>query len=236
MRLAPAGRYLWRETVVRKQALAAYRLRESGRIVHLRHRTQDLGGFTEVFVQRNYDPPSPALDILRALPNGFLAADLGANIGLFGVRLLGTRPDARVLAFEPDPASAEVLRASIAANDAADQWQVIDACAGTRDGAVAFQDGEFLHSRVVQGPPNTAAVDVFPLIRDAGLVKIDIEGSEGDILADSRFLDLQARLIAIEYHPPHPRRWVEDRFRDAGFTMRPFRERLPGVGEFWAWR
>jgi FkbM family methyltransferase len=236
MRVDRPGRYLWRETVVRRQALAGYRLRESGRIVHLRHRTQDLGGFTEVFVQRNYNPPVSALDILRELPHGFLAADLGANIGLFGVQLLGTRPDARLLAFEPDQANADVLRATMTANDAANRWQIIDACAATRDGGVAFQGGEFLHSRIVEGPPNTKAIDVFPLIRNAELVKIDIEGAEGDILADPRFLDLQARLIAIEYHPPHPRPWVEGRFREAGFTLQPFHERQPGVGEFWAWR
>lgn len=235
-RLDRPGHYLWREIFIRRQSLASYRLRESGRVVYLRHRTQDLGSFDEVFVQRNYDPPSPALDILRTLPDGFLAADLGANIGLFGVRLLGARPDARLLAFEPDRANAEVLRATVIANTPPEQWRVIDACAGTRDEAVSFRSGQFLHSRVVEGPPNTDAVDVFPLIQEAGLVKIDIEGSEGDLLADPRFLDLEARLIAIEYHPPHPRRWVEQRFHDAGFTVQPFHERGPGVGEFWAWR
>jgi FkbM family methyltransferase len=235
-RLRSPARYLWREVVARRQVLASYRLRESGRTLHLRHRTQDLGSFHEVFVKRNYDPPPPALEILSALPDGFLAADLGANIGLFGVRLLGLRPDARIVAFEPDPANLAVLRATVAANGAADRWQVIDACALTADGNVAFRSGEFLHSRVIDGPPNVRALDVFPLISQAGLIKIDIEGSEGSILADDRFLSLEARLIAMEYHPPHPRSWVEDRFRTAGFTVQPFRERASGLGEFWAWR
>jgi hypothetical protein len=79
-------------------------------------------------------------------------------------------------------------------------------------------------------------VDVFPIIRSAAVVKIDIEGAERNILADARFLDLEARLIAIEYHPPLPREWVEERFRAAGFTVERFEERAPGLGEFWAWR
>lgn len=228
--------YLWQEVVVRRRVLGAHRLRGSGRPLHFRHRTPDLGGFHEVFVQRNYDPPPPALAILQSLPGNFLAADLGANIGLFGIRLLELRPDARLVAFEPDPGNAEVLRANIAANDATERWRLIPACAGVRDGAVAFRAGDFLSSQIIDGPPTTDVADVFPFIRSAEIVKIDIEGAERDILADPRFLDLEARLIALEYHPPLPRAWVERRFREAGFTLERFDERLPGVGEFWAWR
>ena len=44
-------------------------------------------------------------------------------------------------------------------------------------------------------------VDVFPYLAAADLVKIDIEGSEWEILADARFAGIAARVLVLEYHP-----------------------------------
>ena len=135
VRLKPSVRFLWRELGVRQEVMERISW-GTGQPLHLRHQTQDLTGFTEVFVRRNYDFPPAIEATLQEVPAPVGAVDLGANIGLFGVRLLAQRPDAEMIAVEPDPANAEVLRATIARSDAVARWSVIQACAGITDGTV----------------------------------------------------------------------------------------------------
>ena len=227
--------FLWREVVRRRPSLQRYRLRATGQPIYLRHRTQDLTGFAEIFVRGAYDFPARIASVLQNVPAPLKAVDLGANIGLFGVRLLAQRPDAQIVAFEPDPHNAEVLRATIASSGS-DTWSVVEACAGTASGSVPFQHGQFMESRIDPGGDPVPVVDVFPALATANLVKIDIEGAEHDILADDRFRSLEAQVVCLEYHPPHQRADVLRRLEDAGYTVEPFEERLPGVGELWAWK
>ncbi len=236
VRLKPSVRFLWRELVVRQEVMKRYQLRGTGQPLHLRHRTQDLTGFTEVFVRRNYDFPPAIEATLQEVPAPLRAVDLGANIGLFGVRLLAQTPDAEIIAVEPDPANAEVLEATIARSDAVARWSVIQACAGITDGTVPFRAGGFLESRVADDGIPFPAIDIFPVLRSADVIKIDIEGAERAILADARFADLTARVLSLEYHPPHTRPEITKLLASAGYSVEPFVERLPGYGELWAWR
>lgn len=221
--LKPGWLFLWREVVARRPVARSYRLRGTGQHVVLRHRTQDLGGITEIYVNDNY-----ALDdeILAALPQSrpLRAVDLGANIGLFGLKLLAARPDAQIVAVEPDPDNARVLRATIAANAAASSWTVIEACAASAEGTRDFRAGHFLNSHVSDGGTSTRAIDALPILRDADVIKIDIEGSEGEILADHRFGSLTAPVLFLEYHPPHSRETVLSWLRSAGYEPDPFTE------------
>jgi FkbM family methyltransferase len=234
-RVEPGLLYLWRELIRRRFSLRRYRLRATGQTIHLRHRTQDLTGFAEIFVRGNYDFPARIASLLDAVPPPLMAVDLGANIGLFGVRLLAEHPDAHIVAFEPDPQNAEVLRATAASNHS-DKWSVVEACAGTANGSVLFQHGHFLESRIAPDGEPVPVADVFPALATANLIKIDIEGAEQAILADDRFRSLGAEVVCLEYHPPHQSADILRLLGAAGYTVEPFAERLPGVGELWAWK
>jgi FkbM family methyltransferase len=59
----------------------------------------------ELFRERCYD--------IDSLPSRPLAADVGANIGLFSVFVKRCSPDAEIAAFEPVPHTAAVLRQNI---------------------------------------------------------------------------------------------------------------------------
>jgi FkbM family methyltransferase len=233
--LEPGWRFLWREVVARRPVQRTYRLRRSGQRVVLRHRTPDLGGLTEVFVNDDY---AFGEDVLAALPAGrpVRVVDLGANIGLFGLKLLAARPDAQIVAVEPDPANARVLRETIEQNDAQPSWRVIEACAAAEDGVRSFVAGEYLTSRIGPGGIEVRAIDVFPLLEDADLIKIDIEGAERDLLADPRFASLEARVLYLEYHPPHSREEIVGLLRAAGFEPAPFTESHPGYADLHALR
>jgi Methyltransferase FkbM domain len=82
---------------------------------------------------------------------------------------------------------------------------------------------------------------VLPLIADADLLKIDIEGSEWPILADSRFKTLSARAVVLEYHPqgapgPDPAAAAAGLLRAAAFAVgKPFDVR-GHAGVMWAWK
>ena len=121
---------------------------------------------------------------------------------------------------------------------------MIAACADVRDGTVPFGISEFTTSRIESTSTATTvpAVDVFPYLDDVDLLKIDIEGAEWPLLADSRFATVPASAIALEYHPHNcpeadagslARRLLEQ----AGYrTVETGFELPPGHGMLWAWR
>lgn len=234
-RLRPGLRFLVREVLIRRSVTRSYMLRQTGQRVTLRHRTPDLGGLVEVFVNANYELPPEVRQALLARPGPVRAVDLGANIGLFGLSLLSQIPDSVITAYEPDPSSAAIMRETIAANGHGARWRVIEACAGTRDGTVAFRSGHFLESRIADDGDPVPVCDVFPVLAGADLIKIDIEGAEYQLLRDRRFERLQAHALWLEFHPPHVERDILQLIRRAGFDPGTVKRRA-GVGELWATR
>jgi FkbM family methyltransferase len=186
--------------------------------------------------------PEPVREALAAVDPPLRVVDLGANIGLFGVYIRRAFPGARVTAVEPHPANVEVLRRTVAANDE-DEWRLVEACAAVRDGTVPFTIAEVTDSRIGErgdASIEVPAVDVFGLLGEVDLLKIDIEGGEWPILEDPRLAELRARVIALEYHgqynpgpdaPTAARRLLEG----AGYSV----ETVSGsvdCGLIWAWR
>jgi FkbM family methyltransferase len=222
---------------------ARYRLRYGDRVVHLRHNTTDASILDEIFLQRIYEPP-PAVDArLNALRRPLRIADLGANAGLFGAFAFERWPVARLLALEPHPQNAALLRRTIAANGLQDRWTLIEACAYTTDTRLPFAVGHFSdsHVRAGLGPDDelVAAIDVFPLLADIDLIKIDIEGGEWALLADPRLPRAPATAIAIEYHPhlapgPDARASAVAALTQAGYDVHEVFHDPRGHGMLWA--
>lgn len=228
---------------LRRRVLARYELRSSGLPFFVRHTTPDINSFQQMFEEGHYELPDP---VAAALPsNGSLAAlDLGANIGMFGLWLRTRFPSARITAFEPDPGNASVLARTAEANAAAADWKVVEAAAGNRQGEVSFVTGDFTNSRIAAaGEAGTTVplVDVFPYMETADFVKIDIEGAEWQLVADARFAQLQAPVVAFEYHAAEavsdPRGEALAALQRAGYqTIDGELDALPGHGMIWGWR
>ena len=174
-----------RATLVRERRLraqrargavtATYHLRESGVAVAIRHRTGDVLVLDEIFSQLEYEPP-PGVE-LRPVGR---AVDLGANTSFIGHPApgLGRCPDAEIVAYEADPANAAVHRLAIEANGPGERWRLVEAFAGTQAGTTGFTTGLHAVSHAGEGI-EVSVVDVLPQLKDADLVKIDIEGAEG---------------------------------------------------------
>jgi FkbM family methyltransferase len=234
-------RFVARELSGRRN-LVRYRLSESGLVAYLRHGTPDVVTLDELFYSREYEFPPEVEGALAALSRPPAVVDLGANIGLFGLLVRGRFARAELIAVEPDPDNAWVLRMCVGANDRDGRWQVIEAAASNRDGERRFQAGHFALSRLSDGDDGepVRAIDVFPHLKQADLVKIDIEGGEWDLLSDARLSEVSAALV-VEYHPylcpePDSDAAAERLLAAAGYTTCAATRRGDGHGILWACR
>ncbi len=223
-------------------------MRNSKSRVWVRHHTTDIHALDEIFAQLPYAPPIEVEQTLAARARPLKVADLGANVGLFGVFVRERFDVGQIVGFEPDPDNFAVLERCVASNADSGAWQVIEACAAAGEGSRQFAAGHGATSHQVEPwqrdtGRTVRAVDAFPLIVEADLVKIDIEGGEWELLDDARLSGLGAAALALEYHghlcpAPEPESHARERLRAAGFEVGlPFmvRER-ERVGMLWAWR
>jgi FkbM family methyltransferase len=203
--VSPAGGFVAGQ--LRARQSGSYRLRTSGLAVTLRHRSRDIDILNEIFGGTGginaYAPPE-ALSAVLGAADPPRVMDLGANIGLFGLYVLGRWPSAQITAFEPDPDNAALLEQTIAANGLEQQWQVRREACSNRRGVVAFASGRLSESRIAEpGEPSTIEVptgDLFENDHDVDLMKIDVEGGEWAILTDPRLASLKARAVVLEWH------------------------------------
>ncbi|MDO4918769.1 FkbM family methyltransferase [Kocuria sp.] len=240
-------------TVLRREFLDAgtthlYVLRRTGLPIALQH-GRDMEALFEVFVRGEYEPPS---ELRARLTNPSVVLDIGANIGAFSAWARGRWPQADIVAVEPVAENARVYRAW--ATTAQDTLRLIEAAAGTEPGHAVFVQGMGGGDRRaspddMQGDQQTVGtgfvtvpvVDILPVMADADVIKMDIEGGEWPILADPRLADLRSVTLVMEYHrhgaPFLP---AADAARQlltrAGFRTGFARPNHWGHGILWAWK
>jgi FkbM family methyltransferase len=166
----------------------------------------DATGRMHYFHDEPYEPELSRA-IAARLQSGDVFLDVGANTGYFSLlagRLVG--PEGRVAAFEPDPAAAAAMAEAVARNALADAIEIVPAAvsdsAGTTrlfltvDSVLSTTDpsrsparAQFAFPRSIDVPQVTldgwlaARPDLVPRIR---AIKIDVEGTEGDVLRGMR--------------------------------------------------
>lgn len=224
-----------------------YHLRRSGLAIHMRHDVlADLATLVQTFRQDHYVPPPPAEAALTALGRPVRALDLGANIGMFGAWFLDRHPDGEVLAYEADPDNARIHSLTTDANRPRAQWQLVAAAAGPRVGEVRFLAGHATNSRLADASDDGAIVvpqeDVLERAGEFDLLKIDIEGAEWDLMADPRFAELPAVVVALEYHAARcpesdPRGAARRLLESVGYDVADGDlDADPGHGMVWGWK
>lgn len=167
-------------------------------------------GLTETLVEIWYDQVYTK-GFPRSGP-GDVVIDAGANVGLFSAWIARRYPDARVLAFEPFPENFELLSRNVASAGR----RVVCYQAGLsglggrgriRDGGARSLDHRL--ERLPGGSPAEGGVQLYSfsdVLALAGsgeiaLFKIDIEGSEHDLLDAAPDPEVaRVRRFAIEYH------------------------------------
>ena len=203
----------WAREAARTQLrLAAGRVRHEQGLVRVNVDRFDVAGFSvaslaylhrEIFVELQYyfstDRPDPFI------------VDGGSNIGMSVLFFKALYPGARVLAFEPAQRAHDLLVRNVEANGLRDV-EVHRAALGREDGEVPFFEDRddpatFRMSTRSERLPGTASPvpqrRLSQLLREeVDLLKLDIEGSEDDVLAE--LVDSQAvsriRQLVVEYH------------------------------------
>lgn len=191
--------------------------------------------------------------VASLLPEGGLMVDVGANVGTFclpAARRIG--PTGRVLAVEPTPRTAAVLRRSLALNGLDDRVAVLECAAGAEEGRAALGLSPVLsHNSLVPLDEATDHVEVAVRPLDAivasgrrvDVVKIDAEGFELQVWRGMRRIVAENPDVAVivEFGPSHIRRaggtvadWIAElrapgltpwEIEEVGGGLRPLRER-----------
>ena len=128
-------------------------------------------------------------DIARRTRPGDLVVDVGAYIGNHTVFLAGIA-DLRVVAIEPYPSSANILRSNVKRNNLGHLVEVHEIAAGTRGGFGGFVVPDphnlgMVRVGVGEGPVEIEAVDAIIGHTPVVAMKIDVEGMELDVLNGS---------------------------------------------------
>jgi FkbM family methyltransferase len=175
------------------------RLRD-GSVLAYRGNRGDIRSIGEVWVQRVYRLPVAA-------PRGGTLVDLGANIGLATVWLAREYGCHTVVAVEPSPDNARLVRENLEANRI--RAEVLEAAVGPHDGTARFarsadstlgqldEEGD-ISVRVVSPDAVLAAL---PAGAAVDILKLDIEGGEVALMQGDLDWLARVRLIIGELHP-----------------------------------
>ncbi len=132
--------------------------------------------------------------------------DCGANIGLQIVYFKRRFPDAKILAFEPDPSIFEILEKNISSAGVNSDVTCIQACLAKKEGEVSFYPDGSDGGSIVHNNNNAEAIKVPAhnlktfITEPVTFLKIDIEGAEFEVLESIIDKLHLVENIFIEYH------------------------------------
>ncbi len=176
----------------------------------VRARGSDMDVARSVFIAGSHDFPLGAADRIESRYRAMIEAgrvpiivDAGAYIGATS-RWFGARfPEARVVAIEPDPANAALLRRNLAGRA---KFLIIEGAIGSRRGFVELEQQktgwDVRTARAAKGVPVVTMTDAFEASGGDTpfLVKINIEGFESDLFSSNADWVGQCQVVVIEPH------------------------------------
>jgi FkbM family methyltransferase len=158
--------------------------------------------------------------------------DVGAHVGLFSAYCRAINPQIKIIALEPERENFSVLNENIKTNKLKNILTVQTALAGrngkrglgiSADSHNHALSGAEKESRVVTAMTLAAVLDELK-IKKAGLVKMDIEGAEGEVLESLSAEDFKrVEYFIFEYHEKViSRKQLENILRVNGFGVEIF--------------
>lgn len=171
-----------------------------GTLLTYRLNRGDVQAFREIWLDQAYRLPSEAQNLRRVV-------DLGANIGFTSVYLARALQPTALLAVEPDPDNARLVRRNLAQNGI--EATVLEAAVGPVDGSCSFsRDDSSNLGRIAADGELTVDVVSIPtamaqLNGAAGgtLLKLDIEGGEEALFAGELSWLGEFECVLAELHP-----------------------------------
>lgn len=163
----------------------------------------------------------------RAVRADPLIIDCGANIGMSVIFFKYLYPEAKIIAFEPDPEIFSVLARNVQVFELQNVVLYQNAVWNTNT-TLAFKPDGSVGGHLVTGKENAERSIQVPTIRlkeflntDVDFLKLDIEGAEDVVLNDCSDVLRSVRCLFVEYHGESSTRqtlqdllWI---LQDAGF-------------------
>lgn len=177
------------------------------------------------------------------LPQPDVLFDMGAHIGVFSVWSRSRYPNCTVIALEPEPNNFQLLEKNIHLNELQNQTACLPSAVHIRTEKVTFHISSLnnAHSMVVNSTSeNTTSVDAVSFRslyekyvgpQKTFAIKMDIEGSEYDLLEHHRDIIAQTQFIVMEWHSftntdrPEKWNWLTTYFNELGFITHPLSNR-----------
>jgi FkbM family methyltransferase len=180
---------------------------DDGAVFQLAHDRLD-----DRIIEDTYGPFAPLFfpAELAQVPSDALILDVGAHHGVYTVAMLRRYPSARIIAIEPDPVGAGMLRHNVALNGLESRVEVVEAAIGTRDGVGSLEQSDegSWGNRIVakDGSPNAVTVRTSRLAtilrgRSPQVVKSNCEGGEFALVPQLFELGLRPTLMILLTHP-----------------------------------
>jgi FkbM family methyltransferase len=186
-----------------KPIVADVRLKSFGGVpVSVRSHTTDINVLSEIVVRNEYEA------LLRRHPpaKAEFIVDLGANTGLVDRWMAARFPGAEIVAVEPEPGNAAMLRRNVAGQ----RVKVVEAAIGAVPRTVRIHSylGEFAFTMVGEPAPGAPFVEA-PVVtlesvaggaREIDLLKVDIEGAEAELFGDCAGWIGRVQMMIVECH------------------------------------
>jgi FkbM family methyltransferase len=199
----------------------------------------DLDVAHEVFVGKAYQCP-------RRLDTGTVrkVVDIGSNVGYTCLYWLREFPAAQVVAYEPHPTNAAMIRRHMHLSPHGSRVSLRPVAAGNR-AALVYLTHAGARSAVTEVDKACVRVPMVDCLEELAnepidVLKMDIEGGEYALLGDDRFGKLVVSALVLEWHntPSHPcgREWCINRLSDLGYDVAEGVVYADGYGLLWAFR
>jgi FkbM family methyltransferase len=183
---------------------------------------------------RTLEPYEYRTWFLRALPNGGVFIDVGANVGGYSVR--ACKLGAEVVSLEPDTETFSLLQRNIASNKC-EKIHVLNVAAGAMEGKMplyAPDETGYTYSLTRKGSVReyvtVKPLDelVSPLVGDSDvqLTKIDVEGAELEVVDGAVEILSRTGYLMIELWPHNEKQLLE--------SLKKLNFKLVDVGRYWS--
>ncbi len=203
-----------------------YPIKDTAYTVMLRPGTCDVITYYDVIIHGLYGKAAPR--------TASTIIDCGANIGLASAYFLARYPSARVIALEPDPINYSLCRANL--RQFGDRAQVLQKALSSRScrmrssgnyqgtWASKFQPAPESNGDGIEGVDMGTVLDEYH-IATVDILKMDIEGSEVDVLSSGNLSWLERiRSFQIETQVPQGKSLFLSRLSEFGFAFASYGE------------
>lgn len=228
------GRFRNRLGISSKETQARFRIADKDIVVHVM--PEQFGALYGIFADHEYD--------LRQYIHAPLQTilDLGANVGMATVYLNALYPSARFACVEPDPRNIKLLDKTLASNQLRGKVTVFPMAVSAKPGQLRLRMGENSTCSALETSPlhdlaDSTLVEVTTvpkLLEQLGwerinLLKIDIEGTEDELLSiDNSWLSRVDALV-LEVHPNTTPEKIQSYLTPFGFTLKPLNRGIEPV-------